>query len=271
MSSGLIVFCLVYYFIAGLGVNLGYHRVLSHRSLRVPRWLERSCVTLGLPAGTPIQWAGNHRFHHAHTDTPEDPHSPVYNGFWYAHCGWYLGTSNPLLCFLYSAAGPLRMLFDAWYRPRSNQQHNDLAKDVAKDPYYRFLSRPFGYAVGMLIHAAVPISIALTHWGIRGLLVYWLTLAALYNIGDSIDSVAHLVGKRPSANKDFSRNNAILGLLVLGEGWHANHHMLPWSAKHGLLPGQFDWTWQIIRGLKFFGLASDIKLPDQKSIDTLMS
>lgn len=87
LTPSVLVFILAYYLLAGLGVNLGYHRLLSHRSLRVPKWLERTLVILGLPAGTPIQWAGNHRYHHAHTDTELDPHSPVHQGFWYAHVG----------------------------------------------------------------------------------------------------------------------------------------------------------------------------------------
>jgi hypothetical protein len=75
-------------------------------------------VILGLPAGTPVQWAGNHRYHHAHTDTPLDPHSPLHRGFWFAHVGWYIGSDNVALCILYSLAGPARMLVDAWMRPR---------------------------------------------------------------------------------------------------------------------------------------------------------
>lgn len=266
---GVLFFCLTYYFLASVGVNLGYHRVLSHRSLRLPFWLEAICITLGLPAGTPVQWAGNHRFHHAHTDTPEDPHSPIHKGFWFAHCGWYIGTANPVLCFLYAAAGPFRMLFDAWHRPRSNQQFNYLAADVAKNHYYAWLSRPAPYAILMLLHLTIPIAIAVHHWGLAGFFIYWAILAWIYNIGDSIDSVSHLFGHRPEANKDFSRNSFLMGIIVLGEGWHANHHMLPWSAKHGLLPHQFDWTWQMIRFLKFSGLATKVRVPDAKTIEKL--
>ena len=98
----------VLFVLAGLGVNLAYHRVLSHRSLKLPKWLERVLVTLGLPAGTPVQWAGNHRYHHAHADTLLDPHSPVHQGFWYAHVGWYLRSrSVTLLPRVYALAGPV--------------------------------------------------------------------------------------------------------------------------------------------------------------------
>jgi stearoyl-CoA desaturase (delta-9 desaturase) len=253
-------FALVYYLLAGLGVNLGYHRVLSHRSLTLPKWLERTLVIIGLPAGTPVQWAGNHRYHHAHTDTELDPHSPVHQGFWYAHVGWYLGSRNVLLCVLYALGGPGRMVLDAWMRPRTNLAHNRLASDVSSDPWYAFLSRPLPYAVAMHLHAIIPIAIAYWGWGLRGVAWYWLTLAILYNLGDGIDSVAHMYGNVLPSQPDAARNNVMMGLLTLGEGWHANHHRYPGSARHGLLPGQFDWTWQVIRVLETLGLATDIHI-----------
>ena len=255
------LFPLLYYLLAGLGVNLGYHRVLSHRSLRLPKWVERSLVTLGLPAGTPVQWAGNHRYHHAHSDTPLDPHSPRQRGFWYAHVGWYLGTSNVLLCILYTLAGPLRMLIDAWMRPRTNQQFNALAPDVIGDPWYWRVSQRGPYTIAMHIHFLVPAIITRYLWGTSGTLVFYVTLVALYNLGDAIDSVSHMFGAQLPNQRDSSRNSLIMGLLILGDGWHANHHRYPWSAKHGLEGGQFDWTWQIIRLLSALGLAKDIRLP----------
>jgi len=255
------LFALAYYQLAGLGINLGYHRVLSHRSLSVPSWLERTLVTIGLPAGTPIQWAGNHRYHHRHADTELDPHSPLYRGFWYAHVGWYLGSRSVTLSLLYAFAGPVRMLIDAWMRPRTNQEHNALAPDVAADRWYAWLSRPWPYAAAMHLHALIPACIAWRCWGGAGLVGWWIVLATLYNLADAIDSVSHLYGRILHGQRDGSRNGWIMGLLTLGEGWHANHHRFPWSARHGLKPGQWDWTWQIIRVLVAVGLARDIRLP----------
>jgi stearoyl-CoA desaturase (delta-9 desaturase) len=266
LRPSILLFVAGYYVLAGLGVNLGYHRVLSHRSLKVPKWLERILVTIGLPAGTPVQWAGNHRFHHAHTDTELDPHSPVHHGFWYAHVGWYLGSKRVALCILYSVAGPVRILVDAWMRPRTNQEYNYLARDVSADPYYRWLSRPWGYAVGMVPHALVPAFVAWRLWGYGGVAVFWVTLAALYNMGDAIDSVSHMYGEALAGQRDASRNSFAMGMLILGEGWHANHHRVPWSAKHGLSKGQFDWTWQIIRGLRAIGLARDIRIATEADL-----
>jgi stearoyl-CoA desaturase (delta-9 desaturase) len=247
-------------------VNLAYHRVLSHRSLKLAKWLERTLVTVGLPAGTPVQWAGNHRYHHAHADTELDPHSPLRQGFWYAHVGWYLRSRNVVLCGLYALGGPARMLVDAWMRPRTNLEHNELAKDVSSDGWYAFLSRPTPYLVSMHLHAAIPIAIAYWCWGLRGIVGFWLMVALLYNLGDAIDSVAHMVGSRLSGQRDASRNNLVMGILTLGEGWHANHHRFPGCARHGLLPGQFDWTWQVIRALQALSLATDIRTLSSREV-----
>lgn len=266
LSSSIVVFIIAYYLLAGLGVNLGYHRVLSHRSLKLPKWLECTLVIIGLPAGTPVQWAGNHRYHHAHTDTPLDPHSPVQNGFWYAHVGWYLGSSNVLLCVLYCLAGPLRMLIDAWMRPHTNQQFNALASDVSQDKWFSFFSRPWPYATAMHLHFFIPALLTYYLWGPGGFLVFWLTLIALYNMGDAIDSVSHMIGEELPGQRDRSRNSFVMGILILGEGWHANHHRFPRSAKHGLQRGQFDWTWQVIRVLRALGLARDVRVPNEADL-----
>jgi stearoyl-CoA desaturase (delta-9 desaturase) len=259
-------FALTYYMLAGLGVNLAYHRVLSHRSLQLPKWCERALVTIGLPAGTPVQWAGNHRFHHATADTALDPHSPVQRGFLYAHVGWYLRSTSPILCIAYALGGPVRMLVDAWMRPRTNQEHNGLAADVAADRWYRFISRPWPYAVLMHVHAGIALGLAYRGWGIKGVAGIWLTLIMLYNLADAIDSAAHLFGQRLEGQRDQSRNSPWMGILVLGEGWHANHHRFPHSARHGLLPGQFDWTWEVIRVLQAMGLATRVRLPGHQDL-----
>ena len=255
---------LAYYLGAGLGVNLAYHRVLSHRALQLPKWMERSLIMLGLPAGTPIQWIGNHRYHHAHSDTALDPHSPVHNGFWYAHVGWYIRSNNLILCLSYALAGPMRMLVDAWMRPRTNLQHTALASDVAADPWYAWISRPLPYAVALHLHAFIPIFVAYRFAGLKGIVAFWITLVTLYNLGDAIESVAHLHGGILSGQPDESRNNAWLGILTLGEGWHANHHRFPRSARHGVSREQFDLIWQIIVLLEVTGLATKIQLPKKE-------
>jgi len=262
----LFLYCLGYYLLAGLAISLGYHRCLSHRSFQLHKAVERLFITIGLPAGTPIQWAGNHRYHHQNADQPQDPHSPVQGGFWRAHVGWYIDTNNPWICFLYSLAGPLRTLYDGWYRPRTNQQFNYLAQDISKDPYYRFVSRPFPYFIASFLHVLAVYLPAYVLWGGGGILTMWLTSVIVYNVGDAVDSFAHLKGKRPYPSSHLARNNAVLGCLALGDGWHANHHQFPRSARHGLLPHQFDWSWSMICLLKKLGLASHIVVPSRNEV-----
>jgi fatty-acid desaturase len=265
MSAGVWLACFGYYLGAALAINLGYHRCLSHRSIVLNKYFERFVVTLGLPAGTPIQWASNHRFHHRHADRPADPHSPL-DGFWHAHNGWYIGRTDAFTCIVYALAGPLRILHDGWHRPRSNQQFVHLAPDVSGDPYYSFVSRPPVYLTCALLH--VFLFFGGMYWwaGPAGLLSLWLTLVLIFNLGDAIDSMAHLVGDMPYGGADRARNHWFLGILTLGEGWHANHHRFPWSARHGLLRHELDGVWLMIRGLCWLGLAKQPRVPSQRAV-----
>ena len=256
----LVFACLSYYLLADLGVNVAYHRCLSHRSFRLKKWLERTFVSFGLAAGTPIQWVGNHRYHHQHSDEPGDPHSPNQRGFWHAHVGWYLSTENPWICLPYCFAGPLRTLFDGWLRPHTNQEHNALAKDIAADPYYRFLSRPIPYMVACTLYVLIFFGVSYLFAGFTGIITAWVFSVFIYNLGDSVNSFGHLYGPKPF-DTTYARNNAIIAHLALGEGWHANHHAFPSSARHGLLPHQWDATYRIIQLLEKLGLASSIRLP----------
>ena len=250
--------CLGYYLVAGLAINVAYHRGLSHRSLVLNRTLERLLVTLGLPAGNPIQWAGTHRQHHAHADRRGDPHTPR-RGFWHAHNGWYIRRRHPLPCLLYALGGPLRILFDGFHRPRTNRQFDHLAPDVAADPYYRLVSRAGPYLAFAVVHVAVFFGVAWLLRGIAGVIALWVVLVAIFNLGDAIDSVSHLLGQRPYRQHARARNGRFMGWFALGDGWHANHHRFPWSARHGALPGQPDWTDFIIRVLERLGLAREVR------------
>lgn len=264
----LFAFCFAFYLAAGLAINVAYHRGLSHRAFEMKKPFERFFVLLGLPAGTPVQWVGNHRFHHRHADESNDPHSPIGDGFWFAHCGWYIGTKNPFVCFLYSVAGPLRMIFDGWNRPRTNRQFDHLAKDVSGDKFYDFVSRPIPFMLICWLEVFVYFSFVYIFWGMIGIFFLWLTLVVIYNLGDAIDSVAHLYGARPFAAAHFARNNKFLGIFALGEGWHANHHVFPSSAKHGLFPDQFDFAWEIIRFFERLKIVKNVRIPTIEQIDS---
>ena len=244
----MIVYCATYYVLGILGVNLGYHRMLAHRAVRLPKWLARFCVLLGLPAGTPVQWVGNHRFHHAHADTAIDSHSPCRDGFWYAHCGWYHGWRSAPICVCFALAGPLRLLIDAWLQPSSGNCHNTLAADITADAFLSRLSQPWTYCLLLHLHAALALAIPFAYWGSNGLLLAWGTWVAVYNLGDAINSLTH--------DRTGPVNRRWLAFLTAGEGWHANHHRHPGSPRHGVAGGQLDITWQIIRLLALAGWAT---------------
>jgi len=230
-----------YWVTACLGVTLGYHRLLSHRSFIVPRWLERFFATCGAISCQhgPIDWVGLHRHHHSFSDTEVDHHNSK-KGFWWSHMGWMFKDVEALKAV-----------------PK-------LSADLIKDPYYRFLNKyflllqiPIGlslYAIGQKLGVG---GWALVLWGIP------LRLVGVYHITWLVNSATHCWGKAPFESGDSSKNNAWVAALTFGEGWHNNHHAFPNSAKQGLFRGQIDITWEHIKILAKFGLAKKVKLPSR--------
>ncbi|MCP9824014.1 fatty acid desaturase [Synechococcus sp. EJ6-Ellesmere] len=231
---------LILYWITGcLGVTLGYHRLLAHRALRVPQWLERffaTCGALSCQHG-PIDWAGLHRHHHKFSDTDADHHNS-HKGFWWSHMGWMF-EEIPAMAAV----------------PR-------LTGDLQRDPYYRWLNTNF-----LLLQ--IPVGLLLfwigTTTGAGGwALVLWgipLRLVVLYHCTWLVNSATHCWGSVSHESGDESRNNPWVAALTFGEGWHNNHHAFPHSARHGFGARQFDLTWQHIRLLKALGLATQVRLP----------
>lgn len=254
----LILYCLLIYLVAGISASITYHRILTHRSVAVVPWFERVLVILALPAGTPIQWVGTHRQHHRFTDVEGDPHSPHLFGFWYAHCGWYIKNNNPFICFLYALGGPVRMLFDAFWRPRTNQQYNHLAKDVSKQSFFVTVSKPMPYAVIMTLCVAAILVPAYCFWQEKGVIAVWIVLVLVYNVGDSVNSFAHLYGDT-EGSKNQSRNNLLLIIFGFGEGWHAHHHAHPSKGIFSAKSPTQDAAYYILKAFQFIGLVKKIK------------
>lgn len=219
----LIIALIVVYVSGGISASIIYHRVLTHKAVQLQPWFEKLMVTLALPAGTPVQWVGTHRQHHLCTDVAGDPHSPHSYGFWYAHCGWYICTSNVVWCVLYALAGPTRMLFDGYWRPRHQLSYNYLAEDINKIPFYSWLSTPNNYMLVMWLYVLALCSFFCCVWGITGLVALWILLVFVYNLGDSVNSLGHLFGQK-NDKKSNARNNTLLSIITFGEGHHANHH-----------------------------------------------
>jgi stearoyl-CoA desaturase (delta-9 desaturase) len=261
----LFAFCCAYWLAAALALVVGLHRGLAHGAVRFRFGFGRLLSVLALPAGTPVQWAGTHRQHHARADQPGDPHSPWQGGFWHSHCGWYIGTSRPMICLAYALGGPLRMAWDAWHRPRTNQQFIALAPDAAQDRFLAFLSLPRPYALAMAAHILVPFGFAWACWGASGVLALWATLILIYNGGDGVNSLGHLWGETYPGARSQARNHPVLGLLAFGDGWHANHHRFPGKARAGS-EGRFDAGWTAIKWLRRVGLAGQVRILDPEGV-----
>ena len=226
----------VLYVLTGLGITVGYHRMLTHRSFEAHPIVRFFLLVFGSMAGQgPANaWASIHIQHHAHTDEENDPHSPV-EGFFHAHVGW----------FMLIGAAPDYERYGKW---------------LQKDRMVTFFSQTFmlWFALGFI----VPYMIA----GWRGVLWGGLVRMFLNNhVTWSVNSVCHLFGQRMFATEDMSRNNWAVGLLALGEGWHNNHHAFPRSAFHGMRWWQFDLSSYVIRGLELAGLARNVyRVPPER-------
>jgi sn-1 stearoyl-lipid 9-desaturase len=230
-----LVLALVLWWVAGsLGIGMGYHRLLTHRGYKCPKWVEyflTTCATLALEGG-PMFWVATHRVHHQNSDKADDPHSPRDGGFW-AHVGWII-------------------------TGRAMHNHSDAllpyVPELRKDKFHVWISKwhwvPIT-ALGVVILAIAGWQYVL--WGIFlrtvvGLHTTWL-----------VNSATHMWGKQRFVTTDTSRNSFWVAMLTFGEGWHNNHHAHPQSARHGLAWYEFDLNWYGISALRLLGLAWDIR------------
>ena len=238
-----------------IGINIGYHRLLTHRGFKCPKWLEHAFVVVAICCAedTPARWVAIHRRHHEKSDEQPDPHSPLASFFW-GHMGWLL-VKNPDL----SRLG----IYERY------------AKDVLRDPFYVALERNlwqlkilliqinvffFAGLAGKLLWGgswaeAVQFALSIVVWAVfvRTVFVWHQTWA--------VNSVTHIWGYRNYATDEDSRNNLFIGYLAHGEGWHNNHHADQRSARHGHRWWEFDTTYLTIRLLEKLGLVSDVVEP----------
>jgi fatty-acid desaturase len=238
--TGFFVAIFLWWLSTSVGIGMGYHRLLTHRGYKIPRWLEYCltvCATLALEGG-PIFWVATHRIHHQFSDQDGDPHSPV-EGTWWAHMGWILVGKS-----MHHDTSTL-----ARYVP-----------DLAKDKFYVWITK-YHYvpliAVGLILLAVGGWPVVL--WGIFlrtvvGLQTTWL-----------VNSATHSWGTRRYKTRDLSTNSLWVALLTWGEGWHNNHHAHPTSARHGLKWYEIDFNWYGIWMLNKLGLARDLRVADLRA------
>lgn len=237
------------YMFTGLGVTVGFHRLLTHHSFNTPRPLRLFFATAGSMAlqGSVISWVADHRRHHAHSDKPGDPHSPhlaeedgiigVLKGLWHAHTGWFFDEE----------------------RTERERWAPDMFKDKAMVrvdrlfPALSVLTFVFPAAVGYAFTGTLGGAFSALLWG--GLARVFL----LHHVTWSVNSICHFFGRRPFETADYSTNNWPLALVSFGESWHNTHHAFPTSAVHGVERWQPDMSAFVISALERVGLARDVK------------
>jgi stearoyl-CoA desaturase (delta-9 desaturase) len=252
--SDVVVFAIMY-LATGLGVTVGFHRHLTHRSFKTSRPIRGALAILGSAAieGPVISWVADHRKHHTFSDREGDPHSPhvgheggfrgALKGLFHAHVGWL---------FIHTHRGARKRY----------------ARDLLADPVVSFVDRHFlawalgglalafglGYAIGGSFHA-----------GLTGLL--WggaVRMLVVHHVTYSINSLCHFFGRRRFATDDESRNLLWLAPFSFGESWHNNHHAFPTSAEHGMRRWELDPSALVIRGLEKLGLVWDVVRVDRE-------
>ncbi|HTW24957.1 MAG TPA: fatty acid desaturase [Candidatus Baltobacteraceae bacterium] len=231
----------LYWVAGGLGIGMGYHRLLTHRGYKTPKWLEyflTVCATLALEGG-PIFWVATHRIHHQYSDKDGDPHSPI-DGTWWAHMGWILMGKS---------------------MHHDTQTLSRYVPDLAKDKFHVWITK-YHY-VPMVVSGLILLAIGglpFVLWGVFFRTVFGLHATWLVN------SATHMVGTRRFQTRDLSTNSWWVALFSFGEGWHNNHHAHPVSARHGLAWYEIDLNWYGIWTLKKLGLARKvytISLPEK--------
>jgi len=220
-----------------------YHRYFAHRTFRTSRPVQFAFALLGAASVQrgPLWWAAHHRHHHAHADTPSDPHTPR-KGFWRSHVGWFL-------------------------TPAGFRTDPSRIGDLRRFPELRWLDRfdtavPVALAVGLyLLGEVLEARAPALHTNGPQLLVwgFFVSTIVLFHATVTINSLAHRWGRRRFATRDDSRNNAWLALLTFGEGWHNNHHFFPGSARQGFHWWEIDLTYYGLRALQALGLVHDLK------------
>lgn len=244
VSWAAIAMCFFMYALRMFAVTGGYHRYFSHRSYKTSRWFQFVLAFLACSSGQKgvLWWAAHHRHHHKYSDTPEDIHSPILRGFWWAHVGW-------VLCKKY------------------NPTREENVKDLLIYPELRWLNRndgiaPFTLAAaifgfGELLRIYAPglhtNGLQMIAWG------FFTSTVLLYHGTFFINSLTHMIGRQRFKTEDYSKNSFILAIITLGEGWHNNHHRYPYAESQGIYWWELDITHGILKTLSWMGLIWDLQ------------
>ena len=237
--SNLIAALILWWVAGSWGIGMGYHRLLTHRGFKAPKWLEyflSVCGTFAMQSG-PLTWVTTHRIHHAFTETDKDPHSPR-NGTYWSHIGWiFRGTAQN--------------------HPWATMQR--YSPDLTKDRFQVVLDKYY-YIPTIIVAAGL---MAIGGWTMVLWAIFFRTVFGWHSTW-LVNSATHLWGSRRFDTRDDSRNNGLIAALTFGEGWHNNHHAYPRSARHGLTWYQIDANWIQIRALEMLGVLDDVYAYSEK-------
>ncbi len=234
-----LLLAVVLYYVRMFGVTAGYHRYFSHKSFRTSRAVQLVFAVLAMTSSQKgvLWWASHHRAHHKFSDLPGDVHSAKRDGFWWSHVGWIVSTK-------YDATDESRV------------------KDLLAYPELRWLDRHFLVPVVAL---GLGLFLAGGWWAfVWGLLV---STVLLWHGTFTINSLAHVFGRRRYATTDSSKNNLVLALITMGEGWHNNHHYYQRSVNQGFFWWEIDLTYYVLRAMAAVGLVWDLHTPPPRVRD----
>jgi stearoyl-CoA desaturase (delta-9 desaturase) len=264
IGPGDVALLVAMYLITGVGITVGFHRLLTHRAFQTHRWVRYTFAVLGSMAvqGRVIDWVADHRKHHTFPDEEGDPHSPhehdgeglrgVFRGLWHAHVGW-----------LFSAHGQA-----------SSRRY---ARDLVEDPVMRKINRAFPWLalISLAIPTALGFAISGGSWLAALTALVWAGLVRVFlvhHVTWSINSICHFFGRRRFDLDDQSTNVFWLALPSLGEAWHHNHHAFPRSAYHGLRWYELDPSGWLIAAMARVGLAWDVvRVKGEKEREKLLA
>ena len=253
--TGVVLAILGLYVFGTLGINLCYHRLLTHQGFSCPKWLEHSFAVLGVCTmqDTPACWVAMHRIHHKHSDHRPDPHSPLVNFLW-GHCGWLMFQNRDFANVNYYQRYTKDLLRDPFYM-KLEKHENWLKIYLASMAFFFLVGFAIGWPLGGSAMAGVQFGSSLLVWGV------FVRTVLTWHITWSVNSFTHIWGYRNYETDDNSRNNFLVGFWSNGEGWHNNHHADQRAAAHGHKWWEFDVTWITIRVLEMMGLVRDVVRP----------
>jgi stearoyl-CoA desaturase (delta-9 desaturase) len=239
-SWEMVALCVGSYVLRMFAITAGYHRYFSHRAYKMGRVAQFAMAWLGSTATQKgvLYWAGHHRHHHRYSDQKQDLHSPIQDGFWWSHLGWIISTEY-------------------------DEARHDLLQDLTKYREIVWVDR--WHLVPAISYAVAMFAI----WGMPGLVWgYFISTVLLWHGTFTINSLSHVFGSRRYQTTDTSRNNALLALITLGEGWHNNHHTYMSSANQGFFWWEFDVSYYVLKALSWVGVTSDLRKPPLATLES---